>query len=72
MNAGIFAGSGEYPLFAPSKTMYRVAGFPLLPIQNVSVRAASGASMSRVVVTVEPSGTCAIAASAAAMCGLTS
>ena len=64
------AGSGEYPLSVPSKTMYSVAGLPLLPIQKVSVRAASGASRSSVVVTVAPSGTLAIAALASATCGL--
>ena len=48
--------------------MYWVTGLPLFPIQNVSVRAASGASRSSVVCTVAPSGTTAIAASAAATC----
>src|ERR1700722_19679673 len=48
--------------------MYWVAGLPGFPIQNVSVRAAKGASRSVVVVTVAPSGTTAIAASAAATC----
>src|ERR1700677_632429 len=50
--------------------MYEVSGFPELPIQNVSVRAASGASRSSVVVTVTPSGTRAIAASAASTWGV--
>src|ERR1700755_2933511 len=50
--------------------MYWVAGLPGLPIQNVSVRAASGASRPSVVCTVASSGTLAIAALSAATCGL--
>src|ERR1700761_3622965 len=52
--------------------MYWVAGLPAVPIQNVSVLAASGASRSSVVCTVAPSGTTAIAASAAATCASSS
>src|SRR5215468_1100156 len=48
--------------------MYWVAGFPLLPVQNVSVRVASGASRPSVACTVAPSGTWAIAALIAATC----
>src|SRR6202008_560357 len=70
MNAGTLEGGGEYPLLSPSKTTYCVAGLPGLPIQNVSVRAASGASRLSVVWTVAPSGPRAIAASAADTCGL--
>ncbi len=56
-------------VLAVSNTTYFVAGLLLLPSQNVSVRAASGASRSRSVATVAPSGTRAIAARAAATCG---
>src|ERR1700751_4786454 len=50
--------------------MYWVAGLFGFPIQNVSVRADSGASRPSVVCTVAPSGTWAIAALSAATCGL--
>src|SRR5487761_1404853 len=50
--------------------MYWVAGLFGLPIQNVSVRADSGASRPSVVCTVAPSGTWAIAALSAATAGL--
>src|ERR1700751_5429986 len=50
--------------------MYWVAGLFGFPIQNVSVRADSGASRPSVVWTVAPSGTRAIAALSAATSGL--
>src|ERR1700761_5740434 len=47
------------PLSTPSKTTYCVSGLPAFATQNASVRAASGASRSSMVVTVAPSGTTA-------------
>src|ERR1700677_3569228 len=52
--------------------MYSVCGLPPFPIQYVSVRAAREASRSSVVSTDAPSGTLAMAALAAATCGLIS